>query len=120
MTVPSLPEPTELRDERPAHAPGARERHTWLERPRVRALLGLWLADLRQERRRRIPKAGSSARRLADLWNAWAVADVECALSLRAWQLAPRSDKRAPYEAYRSALEREALIAGELRLRIAS
>jgi hypothetical protein len=118
--VPSLPEPTELRDERSARAPGRRERRTWFERPRVRALLGLWLADLRRARRLHVPKAGPSAPRLADLWNAWAVADVECALSLRAWQLAPRRDKRAPYEAYRSALEREALIAGELRLRIAS
>jgi hypothetical protein len=116
--VPSLPEPTELWAVRSARAPGMYELHPWLGRPRVRALLDRWLAH-RIRLRRRLAKAKPAAPMLVDLWNAWAVADLECAIALRAWQLAPRRDKQAPYEAYRGALEREALIAGELRLRTA-
>lgn len=70
--------------------------------------------DLRVERRRR------AATTLTDLWNAWAFAELECAIALRAWRLAPRSEKRAPYESYRRALEREALLAAELRVRNAA
>jgi hypothetical protein len=115
--VPSLPEPTDVQVERAARAPGGHELHPWLARPRVRALLDRWLAHRMRSRRRHIERATPAAPMLADLWNAWAVAELECALALRAWQLAPRRDKRAPYEAYRGALEREAAIAGELRLR---
>jgi hypothetical protein len=117
--VPSLPEPTDLQVDHAAGAPGARELHPCLGRPRVRALLDRWLAHRIGSRRRRIAKAKTAVPTLADLWNAWAVAELECAIALRAWQLAPRRGKQAPYEAYRGALEREAAIAGELRLRTA-
>jgi hypothetical protein len=112
--MPSLPEPIDLRVERPLEAPGARERHPWLTRRGVRGLLDGWLARRARPRRRR------AATTLTDLWNAWAFAELECAIALRAWQLAPRRDKQRPYEAYRGALEREAIVAGELRLRVAS
>jgi hypothetical protein len=118
--VPWLPEPADLRTERAATAQRADELHPWRARSRVRALLDRWLAHRVGSRRRRIAKAKTAAPTPADLWNAWAVADLECALALRAWQLAPRCEKRAPYRAYRDALEREALVARELRLRAAS
>jgi hypothetical protein len=114
--VPSLPEPIDLRVERPGGAPGGRELHPWLARPRVRALLDRWLA--RRPRRRRAATAAAPA--LTDLWDAWAFAELECAITLRAWKLAPRHEKRVPYGAYRRALEREALLAAELRLRSAA
>jgi hypothetical protein len=115
--VPSRPEPTELSTTRTTRASGAHELQPWLGRPRLRPWVDRWLADPARTLRRRIAKAKPAALPLADLWSAWAVADLECALALRAWQLAPRRDKRAPFEVYRAALEREALIAGELRLR---
>ena len=108
--MPSLPERADLRTERAATAQRADELQRWRARSRVRALLDRWLAH-RVGSRRRIAKARTAAPTLADLWNAWAVADLECALALRAWQLAPRCEKRAPYHAYRYALEREALVA---------
>jgi hypothetical protein len=117
--VPSPPEPTDLWTERPARVPGGSEPRPRLARPLVRAWVDRWLAYRTGSRRRSIAKAKPVALALADVWNAWAVAEVECALALRAWQLAPRRDKRASYDAYRAALEREALIAGELRLRTA-
>ena len=115
--MPSLPEPPGLRVEPAAPGPGAHELHPWLARTRVRTLLDRWFARRIGSRWRRIAKAKIAAPTPADLWNAWAVADLECAIALRAWQLAPRAEKRAPYDAYRRALEREALVACELRLR---
>jgi hypothetical protein len=118
--VPSLPEPSDLAVERPARVPGAREVHPWLACPRVRALLDRWLAHRVGSRGRRVATAKTAAPALAELWDAWSFAELECAVALRAWQLAPRREKRAPYGAYRRALEREALLAGELRLRSAA
>jgi hypothetical protein len=116
--VSSLPEPTDLRAAPAAQAPAADELHPWLARPRMRALLDRWGAHRIRARRTAREKRGAPV--LADLWNAWAVAELECAVALRAWQLAPRPGKRAPYDAYRRALEREALLALELRLRSAA
>jgi hypothetical protein len=118
--VPSPPEPIDLRVERLGGAPGARERHPSRPRPRprVRALLDRWLARTAFLRRRGATTKLASA--LTDLWDAWAFAELECAIALRAWQLAPRHDKRLPYGAYRRALEREALLAAELGLRSAA
>lgn len=117
--MPSLPEPTDLSAQRATRALGGSEEHPGLRRPRVRAWLDRWRRDRIGSPARRIAKAKRGAPSLADLWNAWAFADLECAVALRAWQLAPRRDKRGPYEAYLGALEREALIADELRLRTA-
>jgi hypothetical protein len=117
--VPSLPEPTDLRVELAVPAPGAHEPQTSPARPRVRALVDRWLAHGIGSRRRRGAKAKTAAPTLADIWNAWGVAEAECAIALRAWQLAPRLEKRQPYEAYSRALAREALVARELRLRAA-
>jgi hypothetical protein len=72
--------------------------------------------DLRVER----PRRRRAATTLTDLWNAWGFAELECAIALRAWRLAPRSEKRLPYQAYRRALEREALLAAELHVRNAA
>jgi hypothetical protein len=116
--VPSPPEPIDLPVERLGGAPGARERHLWRPRSRARALLDRWLARRAFPRRCRARTRVASA--LTDLWDAWAFAELECAITLRAWQLAPRHEKRLPYGAYRRALEREALLAAELGLRSAA
>ena len=117
MTSP--PDRTDLRPEGAAQAPGGHDELRVRPPRSLRAALDRWL--VRGIRSRwRLAKAKSAAPTLADLWNAWAVAELECAIALRAWQLAPRRDKRAPYEAYRGALEREALVAGELCLRSAA
>ena len=116
--VPLPPEPIDLRVERLIGAPGARERHPWRPRPGARALLDRWLARRARPHRRRATRKVASA--LTDLWDAWAFAELECAIALRAWQLAPRHEKRVPYGAYRRALEREALMAAELGLRSAA
>jgi hypothetical protein len=118
--VPSLPEPIDLRVEPPVGAPGARELHPWRARPRVRALLARWLARRARPRRGRAATATTVAPALTGLWDAWAFAELECAITLRAWKLAPRHEKRVPYRAYRRALEREELLAAELRLRSAA
>jgi hypothetical protein len=115
--VPSLPEPIDLRVEHPVAAPGGREPRPWQARPRVRALLHRVLACCVPRRPRAAATATSA---LTALWDAWAFAELECAIALRAWLLAPRDEKRAPYGAYRRALEREALLAAELRLRSAA
>jgi hypothetical protein len=114
--VPSPPEPTDLRVELAAPAPGSHEQHPRRARARVGALVDRWLTHGIGPRRRSSAKAKAAAPTLADVWNAWAVADLECALALRAWKLAPRPEKRACYGAYSRALEREALLAGELGL----
>jgi hypothetical protein len=116
--VPSPPDRTDLWAEGTAQAPVGHD-HLRLQpaRPRLRAWLDRWLVRGISSRPRHLAKA--KAPTLADLWNALAVAELECAIALRAWQLAPRRDKQAPYEAYRGALEREAMVAGELRLRVA-
>jgi hypothetical protein len=116
--VPSLPEPVDLRVERPVEASGAREPRSWLARRRVRALLHHWLVGRVRPRRSR--GTVTVAHALTELWDAWAFAELECAIALRAWKLAPRHEKRLPYDAYRRALEREALVAAELCLRSAA
>ena len=117
--MPSLPEPADLRFELAVPAPGSHELAPSPARPRVRALVDRWLAHGIGSRRRRSAKAKTAAPTPADVWNAWAVADLECALALRAWKLAPRCEKRACYGAYSRALEREAVLAVELGLRAA-
>jgi hypothetical protein len=115
--VPSLPEPIDLRVEHPVAPLGGREPRPWLARRRVRALLQRLLARCTPRRRRAAATATSA---LTALWDAWAFAELECAITLRAWRLAPRDEKRVPYQAYCRALEREALLAAELRLRSAA
>jgi hypothetical protein len=115
--VPSLPEPIDLRVKHPVAAPGGRVPRPWQAAPRVRALLHRVLARCVPRRPRAAATATSA---LTALWDAWAFAELECAIALRAWRLAPRAEKRVPYAAYRRALEREALLAAELRLRSAA
>ena len=90
MTSP--PDRTDLRPEGAAQAPGGHDELRVRPPRSLRAALDRWL--VRGIRSRwRLAKAKSAAPTLADLWNAWAVAELECAIALRAWQLAPRRDK---------------------------
>jgi hypothetical protein len=114
--MPSPPEPIDLRVERPLEAPRARQPRSWLARPRMRGMLGGMLG--RPARRHRA--ATTEAPPLSDLWNAWGFAELECAIALRAWRLAPRSEQREAHQAYCRALEREALLATELCVRSAA
>ena len=116
--MPSPPEPIDLRVERPLEAPRARQPRSWLARQRMRGLLEGVLGRSARLRRRRA--ASTAAAPLSALWNAWAFAELECAIALRAWRLAPRSEQRGAYEAYRRALEREALLAAQLCVRSAA
>jgi hypothetical protein len=90
--VPSPPDRAGLSAAGAARAPVGHH-HLRLQpaRPRVRAWLDRWLVRGISSRPRRLAKA--KAPTLADLWNALAVAELERATALRAWQLAPRRDK---------------------------
>ena len=81
---------------------------------RVRTVVGRWLARCVPEPRPRIAPAVSAPRTLPDLRDAWFVAELECALALRAWQLADHAEKAIAYDGYRRALEREATLAAQL------
>jgi hypothetical protein len=78
---------------------------------RLRNLLDRWLPRFVPPPRPRVAAAARAPRTLADLGAAWLVAEVECTIALRAWQLADRGDKATTYDAYRRALEREAALA---------
>ena len=54
-----------------------------------------------------------------DLWSAWTLANLDCALELKAWSVAARSQRRRAYHGYRAALAREAQIAELLAQRCA-
>ena len=81
---------------------------------RLRTLLDRWLPRCVPPPRPRFAAAPVAPRTLADLGAAWLVAEVECTLGMRAWQLADRGDKATTYDAYRRALEREAALAAQL------
>src|SRR5919202_282864 len=55
---------------------------------RVRTAVDRWLARCVPAPRPRIAPTPSAPRALRDLRDAWFVAELECALALRAWQLA--------------------------------
>src|SRR3954470_21032427 len=81
---------------------------------RVRTAVDRWLARCVRAPRPRIAPTPSAPRTLRDLRDAWFVAELECALALRAWQLADRAEKAIACDGYRRALEREAALAAEL------
>src|SRR3954447_12327794 len=82
---------------------------------RVRTAVDRWLARcVPAAPRPRIAPTSSAPRTLRDLRDAWFVAELECALALRTWQLADRAEKAIACDGYRRALEREAALAAEL------
>ena len=81
---------------------------------RVRTAVDRWLARCVPAPRPRIAPTPSAPRTLRDLRDAWFIAELECALALRAWQLADRAEKAIACDGYRRALEREAALAAEL------
>ena len=81
---------------------------------RVRTAVDRWLARCVPAPRPRIVPTPSTPRTLRDLRDAWFVAELECALALRAWQLADRAEKAIACDGYRRALEREAALAAVL------
>jgi hypothetical protein len=87
---------------------------------RLRTLLDRWLPRCVPPPRPRVAAAARAPRTLADLRVAWLVAEVECTLALRAWELADHGDKAPTYDAYRRALEGEAALAAQLRQRTPS
>jgi len=58
--------------------------------------------------------------RPAALFDAWLFAEADATLALAAWRSAASDDKAAAYATYRAALEREALAARTLELRLAA
>jgi hypothetical protein len=46
-----------------------------------------------------------------ELWTVWTLANLECALELRAWGLVPRRQRPRVFASYRAALAREARVA---------
>jgi hypothetical protein len=46
-----------------------------------------------------------------ELWTVWTLANLECALELRAWSLVPRWQRPRVFASYRAALAREAHVA---------
>jgi len=86
---------------------------------RLRTAVDRWLARVPAPRPRIAPTP-SAPRTVRDLRDAWFVAELECALALRAWQLAGRAEKAIACDGYRRALEREAALAAELRQRTPS
>jgi hypothetical protein len=87
---------------------------------RVRTAVDRWLARCVPAPRPRIAPTPRAPRTLRDLRDAWFVAELECALALRAWQLADRGEKAIAHDGYRRALEREATLAAELSQRTPS
>ena len=87
---------------------------------RLRTAVDRWLARCVPARPPRIAPTPSAPRTVRDLRDAWFVAELECALALRAWQLAGRAEKAIACDGYRRALEREAALAAELRRRTPS
>jgi len=87
---------------------------------RVRTAVDRWLARCVPAPRPRSAPTPSAPRTLRDLRDAWFVAELECALALRAWQLADSAEKAIACDGYRRALEREAALAAELRQRTPS
>ena len=70
---------------------------------RVRTAVDRWLARCVPAPRLRIAPTPSAPRTLRDLRDAWFVAELECALALRAWQLAERAEKAIACDGYRRA-----------------
>ena len=54
-----------------------------------------------------------------DLWSAWTLACLDCALELKAWSVAARGQRERAYHGYVAALAREARIAELLAERCA-
>jgi hypothetical protein len=55
----------------------------------------------------------------AELWNAWTLASLDCALELKAWFVATRGQRERAYRRYLAALAREARFAELLAERCA-
>jgi hypothetical protein len=47
----------------------------------------------------------------AELWSAWTLANLECALELKAWTMGTRSQRPRAFHGYCAALAREARVA---------